>query len=61
VRWLSSVFSRLSMSALSHKPTFALQQTISALPLKADIRRCAENVRFESIGDIICGDAGRAV
>jgi hypothetical protein len=40
------------MSALGHKRTFALQQAMSALPLKADMCSAIRNVRFVPIADI---------
>jgi hypothetical protein len=40
------------MSALGHKRTFAAQNGMSALPLKADIGGDDWNVRFVPIADI---------
>ena len=46
------------MSALGHKQTFAVQNVMSALPPKADIRSALAHVRFVPIADI--GTAGDA-
>ena len=40
------------MSALGQKPTFAVQNGMSALPSKADIDRRFGNVRFVPMADI---------
>ena len=40
------------MSALGQKQTFAVQNVMSALPPKADIRGCDWHVRFVPIADI---------
>ena len=40
------------MSALGHKQTFAVQNGMSALPLKADIGSAQVHVRFVPIADI---------
>jgi hypothetical protein len=40
------------MSALGQKQTFAVQKAMSALPLKADIRRCKRNVSYGPTADI---------
>ena len=40
------------MSALGHKRTFAVQNGMSALPLKADMCSALVNVRFVPIADI---------
>ena len=55
-RALSSVrrgpLSRLPMSALGQKQTFAMQQGMSALPPKADMCSATRHVRFVPIADI---------
>jgi hypothetical protein len=40
------------MSDVGHKRTFALQQTMSALPPTAHIRSAKWNVRFGPIADV---------
>jgi hypothetical protein len=40
------------MSALGHKQTLALQQTMSALPPKADICSALAHVRYGPIADL---------
>jgi hypothetical protein len=40
------------MSALGHKRTFAVQDAMSALPLKADMCGAKWDVRFVPIADI---------
>src|SRR6476620_1296566 len=40
------------MSALGQKQTFAVRNAMSALPLKADIRRCKRNVSYGPTADI---------
>ena len=41
------------MSALGQKQTFAVQNGMSALPPKVDIRAYGWNVRFVTIADIV--------
>jgi hypothetical protein len=41
-----------AMSAMGQKPTYALQQSMSALPPKADMRADMVHVRFVPIADI---------
>jgi hypothetical protein len=47
------------MSALGHKQTFAAQNVMSALPLKADMCGATSDVRFGPIADIarVCFNA----
>ncbi len=47
------------MSALGHKPTYAVQTGMSALPPKADMCSAIRNVRFVPIADISLQAQGR--
>ena len=44
------------MSALGQKQTFAVQNGMSALPLKADIRSALAHVRFVNLRRLLSAD-----